>query len=122
MLHPTSFLKAKKLDVSCALVTDGRFSGGSAGLAIGHVAPEAATGGVIGLVEEGDIIDVDIPARSLCVRVSQAELDRRRVEMDKRPSPWRPLARQRPVSAALRAYATFAASSSAGAPRVVPEF
>ncbi|MEP6696345.1 MAG: dihydroxy-acid dehydratase [Pseudonocardiales bacterium] len=121
MLHPTSFLKAKQLDATCALVTDGRFSGGTAGLAIGHVSPEAAAGGAMGLVEDGDIIDIDIPTRSLRLRVPDAELERRRVLMDKQPVPWRPTSRQRPVSAALRAYATFVASSSMGAARVVPE-
>jgi dihydroxy-acid dehydratase len=120
MLHPTTFLKAKKLDATCALLTDGRFSGGSAGLAIGHASPEAAAGGGIGLVEDGDIIDIDIPARSLELRVSPSELDRRRRTMDKRQAPWRPVSRDRPVSAALRAYASFAASSSTGAVRVVP--
>ncbi len=121
MLHPTTFLKAKRLDATCALVTDGRFSGGTAGLSIGHVAPEASAGGAIGLVEDGDIIEIDIPARSLTLQVSAAELDRRRVVMDKGPAPWRPVSRHRPISAALRAYATFAGSASTGAPRVVPE-
>ncbi len=121
MLHPTSFLKAKNLDATCALVTDGRFSGGSAGLAIGHVSPEAASGGAMGLVEDGDIIEIDIPSRSLHLNVAEGELERRRVVMEKQDAPWRPLNRHRPISAALRAYASFAASSSTGAVRVVPE-
>lgn len=121
MLHPTTFLKAKKLDAVCALVTDGRFSGGSAGLAIGHVSPEAAAGGAMGLVEDGDVIEIDIPARTLTLKVPPAELERRRLAMEKRPAPWRPANRYRPISAALRAYATFAASSSTGAARIVSE-
>ncbi|MDP8970963.1 MAG: dihydroxy-acid dehydratase [Actinomycetota bacterium] len=121
MLHPTSFLKAKRLDSTCALVTDGRFSGGTAGLSIGHVAPEAAAGGAIGLVQDGDPVHIDIPARSLTLQVPPVELERRRVLMDKRPAPWRAADRHRPISPALRAYAMFAASSSTGAARVVPE-
>lgn len=82
MLYPTSYLKSKGLAEKCALITDGRFSGGSSGLSIGHISPEAAEGGVIGLVEEGDIIEIDIPNRKLAVAVPESELSDRRTRMD----------------------------------------
>ena len=117
MLYPTSYLKSKKLGKACALVTDGRFSGGSSGLSIGHVSPEAAEGGVIGLVEDGDTIEIDIPARSIRLAVPDEELTRRRAEHGL----WKPAApRPRAVSTALRAYAAFTTSASRGAVRVVP--
>jgi dihydroxy-acid dehydratase len=121
MLYPTSYLKSKGLGKACALVTDGRFSGGTSGLSIGHASPEAAEGGTIGLVEEGDTIDIDIPARTINVRVSAAELERRRTAMDARgAAAWKPAApRPRKVSAALRAYAAMVTSAAFGAVRDV---
>jgi dihydroxy-acid dehydratase len=106
----------------CALVTDGRFSGGTSGLSIGHVSPEAAEGGAIGLLEEGDLIDIDIPARSISVRVSDDELTRRRAAMEaKGEKAWQPAARLRIVSAALRAYAAMTTSAARGAVRDVSQ-
>lgn len=119
MLHPTSFLKGKGLGPVCALITDGRFSGGTSGLSIGHISPEAASGGPIGLVADGDEIAIDIPARSIELRVSDEELTRRRVEQEKRDHPFTPVDRQRPVTAALRAYASMTTSASDGAYRQV---
>jgi len=121
MLYPTSFLKGRGLGRACALITDGRFSGGTSGLSIGHVSPEAASGGLIALVEDGDVIDIDIPARSVALRVSDEELAARRVAQDKRERPYTPAARERTVSAALRAYASMATSASDGAYRKVPD-
>ncbi len=120
MLYPTSYLKSKGLGKACALITDGRFSGGTSGLSIGHVSPEAAEGGNIGLVEEGDRIDIDIPARSIRVAVSDEELTKRRDAMQARGSQsWLPVGRERPVSAALRAYAAMTTSAANGAVRDV---
>ncbi len=123
MLYPTSYLKSKDLGKACALVTDGRFSGGTSGLSIGHASPEAAEGGAIGLVEEGDTIDIDIPGRTINVRLSDTELDRRRAAMDARgAAAWKPAApRARQVSAALRAYAAMATSAAFGAVRDVSQ-
>jgi len=122
MLYPTSYLKSKGLGKACALVTDGRFSGGTAGLCIGHVSPEAAEGGAIGLVEEGDSIEIDIPARKLHLAVSDAEMARRRDAMSARgDKAWRPVDRQRHVSMALRAYAALATSAAHGAVRDVSQ-
>ncbi len=119
MLYPTSYLKSKGLGKACALITDGRFSGGTSGLSIGHVSPEAAEGGLIGLVEEGDIIDIDIPNRGISLRVEEAVLNERRAAMDAKG--WKPAeTRQRKVSTALRAYAAFTTSAAKGAVRVVP--
>ena len=120
MLYPTSFLKGRGLGRACALITDGRFSGGTSGLSIGHVSPEAAGGGLIALVRDGDEIAIDIPNRSVELLVSPEELDARRVEQDKRDRPYTPVNRDRPVSAALRAYASMATSASDGAYRRVP--
>lgn len=120
MLYPTSFLKGRGLGKACALVTDGRFSGGTSGLSIGHVSPEAAAGGVIALVEDGDIVSIDIPTRKLALDVPQEELDRRRAELEANGG-YRPKSRVREVSPALRAYAAFAQSADKGAVRVVPE-
>jgi|GEM_PF-656 len=120
MLYPTSYLKSKGLGKVCALVTDGRFSGGTSGLSIGHASPEAAEGGTIGLVGEGDTIDIDIPNRSINVKLSDAELARRRTAMDaKGAHAWKPLTRVRKVSLALRAYATMVTSAAFGAVRDV---
>jgi dihydroxy-acid dehydratase len=121
MLYPTSFLKGRGLGRDCALITDGRFSGGTSGLSIGHMSPEAASGGLIALVEEGDEIAIDIPARSLVLDVPADVLEARRVAQDKRDRPYTPVDRQRPVSPALRAYASMATSASDGAYRLVPD-
>ncbi|CAH0233765.1 Dihydroxy-acid dehydratase [Microbacterium oxydans] len=118
MLHPTSFLKGRGLGKVCALITDGRFSGGTSGLSIGHVSPEAAGGGVIALVEDGDIIDIDIPSRSMVLRVDDAELEERRARLLESGG-YRPKDRVRPVSLALRAYAAMATSADRGAVRDV---
>ncbi|MDR3495557.1 MAG: dihydroxy-acid dehydratase [Ancalomicrobiaceae bacterium] len=121
MLYPTSYLKSKGLGKACAQLTDGRFSGGTSGLSIGHVSPEAAEGGLIGLVREGDRIDIDIPNRRIHLAVDVAELDRRRTQQD--AAGWKPATpRKRAVSAALRAYASMATSAAKGAVRNVPKF
>ena len=122
MLYPTSYLKARRLGKECALVTDGRFSGGTSGLSIGHVSPEAASGGAIALIEDGDTIAIDIPARRIEVEVSEAELARRRKTEEARGAQaFTPAGRERQVSAALKAYALFAASADLGAVRRIPE-
>jgi dihydroxy-acid dehydratase len=121
MLYPTSFLKGRGLGRACALITDGRFSGGTSGLSIGHISPEAASGGLIALIQEGDLIEIDIPARSIRLDVPEDELHNRRVAQEKRDRPFTPVDRDRPVSAALRAYASMATSASDGAYRRVPE-
>lgn len=122
MLYPTSYLKSKGLGKVCALITDGRFSGGSSGLSIGHISPEAAEGGTIGLVEEGDRIEIDIPSRSIRLAVDDAELARRRAAMEARgTAAWKPAKRNRKVSAALRAYAAMTTSAAKGAVRVVKD-
>ncbi len=119
MLYPTSYLKSKGLGAACALITDGRFSGGTSGLSIGHVSPEAAEGGAIGLVEEGDTIEIDIPARSLRLAIDDKELARRRQAMEaKGEGAWQPN-RDRQVSAALKAYAALTTSAAKGAVREV---
>jgi len=118
MLYPTSYLKSKGLGKACALVTDGRFSGGTSGLSIGHASPEAAEGGTIGLVRDGDRIDIDIPNRRIDLAVDEAELERRRAEQNAKG--WQPAApRKRKVTAALRAYALLATSAARGAVRQV---
>jgi len=122
MLYPTSYIKSKGLGKACALVTDGRFSGGTSGLSIGHVSPEAAEGGNIGLVEEGDMIEIDIPNRAIRVAVSDDELARRRAAMvAKGQAAWQAVGRNRPVSAALRAYAAMTTSAAFGAVRDVSQ-
>ena len=122
MLYPTSYIKSKGLGKACALITDGRFSGGTSGLSIGHVSPEAAEGGAIGLVEEGDMIDIDIPNRTINVRISDAELTARRAAMEaKGKGAWKPVNRERVVSAALKAYAAMTTSASRGAVRDVTQ-
>ncbi|MBK9475470.1 MAG: dihydroxy-acid dehydratase [Tetrasphaera sp.] len=120
MLYPTSFLKGRGLGQQCALITDGRFSGGTSGLSIGHVSPEAASGGAIGLIENGDRILIDIPGRSIRLDVSEDVLAQRRAAQESREQPWTPVDRDRPVSAALRAYASMATSASDGAVRRLP--
>jgi len=120
MLYPTSYLKSKGLGKACALITDGRFSGGTSGLSIGHVSPEAAEGGLIALVEDGDRIEIDIPARSIDLKVSDAVLAERRAAMLARgASAWTPLNRDRKVSSALQAYAAFTTSAARGAVREI---
>ena len=120
MLYPTSYLRSKGLGKSCALITDGRFSGGTSGLSIGHVSPEAAEGGLIGLVEEGDRIEIDIPKRSISLLVDDAVLTRRREAMlARKTDAWKPAKRSRKVSMALKAYAALTTSAARGAVRVV---
>jgi dihydroxy-acid dehydratase len=122
MLYPTSYLKSKDLGKVCALLTDGRFSGGTSGLSIGHASPEAAEGGAIGLVEEGDRIEIDIPNRTIHLAISDSELDARRTKMEaKGKAAWKPVNRQRAVSPALRAYAAMSTSAARGAVRDVSQ-
>ncbi|MBY5948966.1 dihydroxy-acid dehydratase [Photobacterium rosenbergii] len=115
MLYPTTYLKSMGLGKECALITDGRFSGGTSGLSIGHVSPEAANGGTIGLIQDGDTIAIDIPNRSIDLQVDEATLSSRRAQAEQRG--WKPLDRQREVSFALRAYANLATSADKGAVR-----
>lgn len=117
MLYPTSYLKSKGLGKSCALITDGRFSGGTSGLSIGHCSPEAASGGAIGLIENGDIINIDIPNRTINVDISSEDLAQRRAIMENSPQPWQPKNRERVVSNALKAFAAMATSADTGAVR-----
>ena len=122
MLYPTSYLKSKGLGKSCALITDGRFSGGSSGLSIGHISPEAAEGGLIGLVRDGDVIELDIPNRSIRLAVDEAEISQRRAAMLALGSKaWKPAKRDRKVSTALKAYAALTTSAARGAVRIVEE-
>ena len=115
MLYPTAYLKALGLGPQCALITDGRFSGGSSGLSIGHVSPEAASGGTIGLVETGDAITISIPQRSMTLNVDEATLEARRSAADERG--WKPVNRKRSVSTALKIYGSLAQSADKGAAR-----
>jgi dihydroxy-acid dehydratase len=121
MLYPTSYLKSMGLGTACALITDGRFSGGTSGLSIGHVSPEAASGGAIALIENGDIIEVDIPRRVIRVEISDEELDKRREIMNSRgDAAWKPSeVRLRVVSKALKAYGMMATSADKGAVRQI---
>jgi dihydroxy-acid dehydratase len=120
MLYPTSYIKSRHLGKECALITDGRFSGGTSGLSIGHVSPEAAAGGASGLVKDGDIIEIDIPQRSIQVKLSDEELDRRRAaETARGAQAFTPPHRQRKVSKALRAYASMVSSADKGAVRIM---
>ena len=122
MLYPTSYIKSRGLGKECALVTDGRFSGGTSGLSIGHASPEGAEGGAIALIETGDMIDIDIPNRTVNLRISDSELATRRRAMEaKGADAWRPLGRQRTVSAALKAYAAMTTSADRGAVRDVSQ-
>ena len=122
MLYPTSYLKSKGLGKVCALITDGRFSGGTSGLSIGHVSPEAAEGGLIALVHEGDRVEIDIPNRSIVLAVSEAVLEERRTEMNARGADgWMAHGRKRKVTDALRAYAAFTTSAARGAVRDVDQ-
>ncbi len=115
MLYPTSFLKGRGLGATCALITDGRFSGGTSGISVGHISPEAAGGGLIGLVEDGDEIEIHVDTRTLRLNVPQEELERRRAA--KGPLPWKPVARDRTVSQALKVYASLVRSATYGATR-----
>jgi dihydroxy-acid dehydratase len=118
MLYPTSYIKSKNLGKVCALITDGRFSGGTSGLSVGHISPEAAEGGAIALVEEGDRIRIDIPNRRVDVLLEAAELKRRRLDMLARGADaWKPVGRKREVSLALQAYAFLTTSAARGAVR-----
>jgi dihydroxy-acid dehydratase len=118
MLYPTSYLKSKGMGKACALITDGRFSGGSSGLSIGHISPEAAEGGALALVEEGDRIEIDIPRRVLRVSLSDEEIARRRKAMEAKGSAaWKPATRKRKISKALQAYAALTTSAARGAVR-----
>ncbi|QRO35030.1 dihydroxy-acid dehydratase [Chromobacterium violaceum] len=122
MLYPTSYLKSKGLGKACALLTDGRFSGGTSGLSIGHASPEAAEGGAIGLAQEGDTVEIDIPNRRIHLAVSDEELAKRRAAMEaKGRDAWKPLGRERVVSPALRAYAAMTTSADTGAVRDVSQ-
>lgn len=122
MLYPTSYLKSVHLDKECALITDGRFSGGTSGLSVGHVSPEAGSGGAIGLIRDGDTIEIDIPSRSIRVDLTDDELEARKKEQESRGSKaFTPVSRDRVVSTALRMYAKFAESADRGAIRAVPE-
>jgi dihydroxy-acid dehydratase len=122
MLYPTSYIKSMGLGKQCALITDGRFSGGTSGLSIGHASPEAAEGGAIGLIETGDVIAIDIPNRAINVEVPAEELDRRRQTMQARGAKaWQPVNRDRPVSQALKAYAAMTTSAARGAVRDVSQ-
>ena len=118
MLYPTSFLKSMHLHTSCALITDGRFSGGTSGLSIGHISPEAANKGPIALVKEGDIIEIDIPGRGIKLCVSDAELEERRKELEAAGG-YKPVAREREISKALKAYASLAGSADIGGVRII---
>jgi dihydroxy-acid dehydratase len=120
MLYPTSYIKSRRLGEKCALITDGRFSGGTSGLSIGHISPEAADKGAIGLIRDGDAIRIDIPARTMDVLLDRDELDRRRKEADKDPDGWSPK-RERKISEALKAYASMVSSADLGAIRIVKD-
>ncbi|WP_020500712.1 dihydroxy-acid dehydratase [Sciscionella marina] len=121
MLHPTSFLKGRGLGKSCALITDGRFSGGTSGLSIGHISPEAAGGGLIGLIEDGDRILIDVHDRKLELLLDEGTIAERRAKMEASERPWQPKDRQRPVTQALRVYARMATDASTGAVRDVTQ-
>ena len=122
MLYPTSYIKSMNLGTKCALITDGRFSGGTAGLSIGHISPEAAAGGNIALIKDGDIIEIDIPQRKLKLNVSDEELDKRRKEEEtKGKDAFKPIGRDRKISTALQIYSFLAESADKGAVRRLPE-
>ena len=120
MLYPTSYIKSRKLGEACALITDGRFSGGTSGLSVGHISPEAADGGGIGLIRDNDIIRIDIPSRSIDVVLEERELNKRREQENRKENGWKP-GREREISVALRAYASMVSSADRGAIRQVKE-
>jgi len=120
MLYPTSYIKSRNLGKECALITDGRFSGGTSGLSIGHISPEAAAGGEIALIKDGDIIEINIPERKINVLLSEEELQRRRQEQEARgKDAYTPIHRNRKVSKSLKAYASFVSSADLGAIRLI---
>jgi len=119
MLYPTSYLKTLKLDKHCALITDGRFSGGTSGLSIGHISPEAAAGGEIALIEEGDRIVIDIRNRSINLQVSETELQQRREKENRRAAPYTPKNRNRIIPQSLKLYALHVSSADKGAVRII---
>jgi dihydroxy-acid dehydratase len=120
MLYPTSYLKSTKIDKYCALITDGRFSGGTSGLSIGHVSPEAAAGGEIALIQDGDRIAINIPERTINVLLSEEELNQRKEqELKKGQDAFKPLNRKRNVSKALKAYSMIVSSADKGAVRLI---
>jgi dihydroxy-acid dehydratase len=122
MLYPTTYIKSRGLGKECALLTDGRFSGGTSGLSLGHASPEAAAGGLIALVEDGDIIEIDIPNRTINLAVDDATLAaRHEAQLSRGPAAYTPKARDRVVSQALRAYAAMATSADRGAVRDVSQ-
>jgi dihydroxy-acid dehydratase len=122
MLYPTSYINSMKLGKECALITDGRFSGGTAGLSIGHVSPEAAAGGNIGLVQDGDIIEINIPDRTINIKISDDDLAKRREkEMAKEANAFKPQGRNRNISQALKTYGLLVSSADKGAVRILPE-
>jgi len=122
MLYPTSYIKSRHLGEKCALITDGRFSGGTSGLSIGHISPEAAAGGSIGLIEEGDTIEIDIPNRKINLKISDEELNaRREKELAKGKLAFKPQPRKRKISNALKAYSFFASSADKGAVKIIPD-
>ena len=122
MLYPTSYIKSMHLGKECALITDGRFSGGTSGLSIGHISPEAAAGGNIGLVRDGDIIEIDVPTRKISVHLSDDELARRREEeLSRGRKAFTPPFRKREVSKSLRAYANMVSSADKGAVRIIED-
>jgi dihydroxy-acid dehydratase len=119
MLYPTSYLKSMKLDKACALITDGRFSGGTSGLSIGHVSPEAAAGGEIALVQDGDTIVIDIAQRSINLIIEDADIQERRKKENHRPDPYTPHERSRNISQSLKLYAMHVSSADKGAVRII---
>jgi dihydroxy-acid dehydratase len=120
MLYPTSYLKSRGLDKKCALITDGRFSGGTSGLSVGHVSPEAAAAGELSVIKDGDIIEIDIPGRKLNVKLSEDEMNNRMKQEELKGSEaFKPGNRNRDIPASLRAYAAFISSADKGAVRLV---
>ena len=120
MLYPTSYIKSKGLGKTCALITDGRFSGGTSGLSIGHISPEAAAGGAIALIQNGDIIEIDIPARKLNLKITNEELQNRKKKEEQRGTKaFTPVSRERNISKALKAYASMVTSADRGAVREI---
>lgn len=120
MLYPTSYIKSKHLGKACALITDGRFSGGTSGLSIGHISPEAAAGGNIGLVRDGDLIEIDIPNRRIELLIDEQEMNNRRAEEESRGNKaFTPKQRNRNISKALQAYAAMVSSADKGAVRII---
>ena len=120
MLYPTSYIKSIHLGKECALITDGRFSGGTSGLSIGHISPEAASGGAIGIIKDGDTIEIDIPNRSINLEISDDEMAKRRKEEEAKGADAYKPDRERNISQALRAFGLFAASADRGAVRILP--